>query len=32
VSYCDWSQQEFGITAVLSGNQAMQDAHLSGAP
>jgi len=26
----DWSQQEFGIAAALSGDQAMQDAYRSG--
>ena len=26
----DWSQQEFGIAAALSGDQAMQEAYLSG--
>jgi hypothetical protein len=32
VAYVDWSQQEFGIAAVLSGDQAMQQAYLSGDP
>jgi len=32
VAYCDWSQQEFGIAAVLSGDPAMQDAYCSGDP
>jgi hypothetical protein len=30
--YCDWSQQEFGIGGALSGDQAMQEAYLSGDP
>jgi hypothetical protein len=30
VAYVDWAQQEFGIAAALSGDQAMQDAYLSG--
>jgi hypothetical protein len=30
VAYVDWSQQEFGIAAALSGDQAMQAAYLSG--
>jgi DNA polymerase-1 len=30
VAYIDWSQQEFGIAAALSGDQAMQSAYLSG--
>jgi DNA polymerase I len=30
VSYIDWSQQEFGIAAALSGDAAMQAAYLSG--
>ena len=30
VAYIDWSQQEFGIAAALSGDQAMQTAYLSG--
>jgi DNA polymerase-1 len=30
VAYIDWSQQEFGIAAALSGDQAMQEAYLSG--
>jgi len=30
VAYIDWSQQEFGIAAVLSGDTAMQEAYLSG--
>jgi hypothetical protein len=32
VAYLDWSQQEFGIAAVLSGDRAMQEAYLSGDP
>ncbi|MBM4071007.1 MAG: DNA polymerase I [Planctomycetes bacterium] len=32
VAYCDWSQQEFGIGAALSGDKAMQHAYLSGDP
>jgi DNA polymerase I-like protein with 3'-5' exonuclease and polymerase domains len=32
VAYIDWSQQEFGIAAVLSGDAAMQAAYLSGDP
>ena len=32
VAYIDWSQQEFGIAAVLSGDSAMQAAYLSGDP
>ena len=32
VAYVDWSQQEFGIAAALSGDTAMQDAYLSGDP
>jgi DNA polymerase family A len=32
VAYLDWSQQEHGIAAVLSGDQAMQAAYLSGDP
>jgi DNA polymerase-1 len=30
VAYVDWSQQEFGIAAALSGDTAMQAAYLSG--
>jgi DNA polymerase I len=30
VAYVDWSQQEFGIAAALSGDEAMQEAYLSG--
>jgi DNA polymerase-1 len=30
VAYCDWSQQEFGIAAALSGDQTMQAAYKSG--
>jgi hypothetical protein len=32
VAYIDWSQQEFGIAAVLSGDQVMIDAYQSGDP
>jgi len=32
LAYIDWSQQEFGIAAALSGDKAMQDAYLSGDP
>jgi hypothetical protein len=32
VAYIDWSQQEFGIAAALSGDVAMQTAYLSGDP
>jgi hypothetical protein len=32
VAYVDWSQQEFGIAAALSGDVAMQAAYLSGDP
>jgi hypothetical protein len=32
VAYIDWSQQEFGIAAALSGDPAMQAAYLSGDP
>lgn len=32
VAYIDWSQQEFGIAAALSGDLAMQAAYLSGDP
>jgi DNA polymerase I len=32
VAYIDWSQQEFGIAAVLSGDKAMQAAYRSGDP
>jgi hypothetical protein len=32
VAYIDWSQQEFGIAAALSGDHAMQAAYLSGDP
>src|SRR5262249_28450113 len=31
-AYIDWSQQEFGIAAALSGDHAMQAAYLSGDP
>jgi hypothetical protein len=32
VAYVDWSQQEFGIAAALSGDVAMMDAYTSGDP
>ena len=32
VAYLDWSQQEFGIAAALSGDAAMQAAYRSGDP
>jgi DNA polymerase I len=32
VAYIDWSQQEFGIAALLSGDRAMQEAYLTGDP
>jgi DNA polymerase I len=32
VAYIDWSQQEFGIAAALSGDAAMQAAYTSGDP
>jgi hypothetical protein len=32
VAYIDWSQQEFGIAAVLSGDTNMQTAYRSGDP
>lgn len=32
VAYIDWSQQEFGIAAVLSGDKRMQAAYASGDP
>ncbi|MET0107212.1 MAG: DNA polymerase [Sedimenticola sp.] len=32
IAYIDWSQQEFGIAAALSGDPLMQDAYLSGDP
>ncbi len=32
VAYIDWSQQEFGIAAALSGDSAMQAAYHSGDP
>jgi hypothetical protein len=32
LAYIDWSQQEFGIAAALSGDQAMRDAYTSGDP
>lgn len=32
MAYVDWSQQEFGIAAALSGDIAMREAYLSGDP
>jgi hypothetical protein len=32
LAYVDWSQQEFGIAAALSGDAAMLDAYASGDP
>ena len=32
IAYVDWSQQEFGIAAALSGDQNMKDAYQSGDP
>jgi DNA polymerase I-like protein with 3'-5' exonuclease and polymerase domains len=32
VAYVDWSQQEFGIAAALSGDSAMMEAYTSGDP
>ncbi len=32
VAYVDWSQQEFGIAAALSGDEAMKAAYASGDP
>jgi DNA polymerase I-like protein with 3'-5' exonuclease and polymerase domains len=32
VAYVDWAQQEFGIAAALSGDEAMMDAYRSGDP
>jgi DNA polymerase I len=32
IAYIDWSQQEFGIAAALSGDFAMQEAYRSGDP
>jgi DNA polymerase family A len=32
IAQIDWSQQEFGIAAALSGDAAMQDAYRSGDP
>ena len=32
VAYIDWSQQEFGIAAALSGDKAMKQAYASGDP
>jgi len=32
IAYVDWSQQEFGIAAALSGDMAMMEAYTSGDP
>ncbi len=32
IAYIDWSQQEFGIAAALSGDKLMQEAYSSGDP
>jgi hypothetical protein len=32
IAYIDWSQQEFGIAAALSGDPRMQEAYVSGDP
>lgn len=32
LAYVDWSQQEFGIAAALSGDEAMMEAYKSGDP
>ena len=32
IAYCDWSQQEFGIAAALSGDHNMMAAYSSGDP
>ena len=32
IAYIDWSQQEFGIAAALSGDKAMKQAYASGDP
>ena len=32
LAYIDWSQQEFGIAAALSGDEAMMEAYRSGDP
>jgi hypothetical protein len=32
IAYADWSGQEFGIAAALSGDKAMTEAYLSGDP
>ena len=32
IAYVDWSQQEFGIAAALSGDAMMQEAYTSGDP
>jgi len=32
IAYVDWSQQEFGVAAALSGDPLMQEAYLSGDP
>jgi DNA polymerase-1 len=32
LAYVDWNQQEFGIAAALSGDEAMKEAYLTGDP
>jgi DNA polymerase-1 len=32
LAYIDWAQQEFGIAAALSGDEAMKEAYMSGDP
>ena len=32
LAYVDWSQQEFGVAAALSGDSAMREAYMSGDP
>jgi DNA polymerase I-like protein with 3'-5' exonuclease and polymerase domains len=32
IAYCDWSAQELGIAAALSGDRVMQEAYQSGDP
>ncbi|MGB5832079.1 MAG: DNA polymerase [Thiohalocapsa sp.] len=32
IAYVDWSQQEFGVAAALSGDPLMREAYLSGDP
>ncbi len=32
IAYCDWSAQELGIAAALSGDKRMQEAYTSGDP